>query len=240
MSRSTGPEIRVLVLENCLGATLGLIETALEEAAARIDLCRLHEGAAVPAGHDGHDALVLLGGVQNALDDANHPDLPQSAALARAFGEAGKAVLGVCLGAQIIARGYGGRNILGRPIEFGWHEVAATPAGRVDPVLSALGDRSPVFHWHTDTFDLPPDAVHLARSARTDNQAFRIGRAVYGIQFHFEASRALVRDWCAAFGEEIAGHTPDWALRHEDESARHGVIADAVGLEVARAWVARI
>ncbi len=232
--------MRVLVLENCRGATLGLIETALKEANAEIDLRRIHEGAAVPAEHGAHDALVVLGGAQNALDDAGHPDLPQTAALARIFGNANKAVLGVCLGAQIVARGFGGRNILGRPIEFGWHNVTATGDGRDDPFVSALGDKAPVFHWHTDTFDLPPDAVHLARSTQTENQAFRIGRAVYGIQFHFEASRALVRDWCAAFGDEIAGHTPDWALRHEAESAIRGVIADAVGLDLARAWVARI
>jgi GMP synthase-like glutamine amidotransferase len=81
--------------------------------------------------------------------------LPQEAELARSFGDAGKAVLGICLGAQLIARGFGAENVLGRPIEFGWRPVRPTEEGRLDPVVSALGEGAPVFHWHLDTFTLP-------------------------------------------------------------------------------------
>ena len=82
-------------------------------------------------------------------------------------------------------------------------------------MLSALlGEGAPLFHWHLDTFTLPPGAVHLAASAMTENQAFRIGRAVYGIQFHFEADRALVERWNREFAELIAEETPDWPERH--------------------------
>src|ERR1700693_4275512 len=95
-----------------------------------------------------------------------------------------KPVLGICLGAQLVARGYGSKNILARPVEFGWKDVHPTVAGRGDPPLPAPGGGAPLFHWHTDTFTLPQGAVHLAASAMTLHQAFRIGRAVYGIQFH--------------------------------------------------------
>ncbi len=131
-------------------------------------------------------------------------------------------------------------NILGRPIEFGWHEVRPTPAGRADPLLSALGEGAPLFHWHLDTFTLPPGAVHLATSALTEMQAFRIGRAVYGIQFHFEADRPLVERWNDQFPEVIARHAPDWPARHPREAALHGPKSDAAGMALARAWAGLI
>lgn len=232
--------MRVLVIENYPKTTLGLVGEALAEAGAALDLVRTHRGDPLPLSDDGFDALVLLGGAQDALDDANHPYLKEEAALGRAFGDRGKAVLGICLGAQLLARGYGARNILGRPLEFGWHDVSPTDAGRADPVLSQIGGRAPVFHWHLDTFTLPPGAVHLATSTATSMQAFRIGRAVYGIQFHFEAGTALVGAWTDDFAEEIAESVPDWPLRHRAEAERHGAAADAAGRSLARAWTALI
>jgi GMP synthase-like glutamine amidotransferase len=231
--------MRVLVIENYPKTTLGLVGAELERAGAVCEIVRTHADEALPATPEGFDALVMLGGAQDALDDENHPYLKHEAALARAFGDADKAVLGICLGAQILARGYGARNILGRPLEFGWHEVRTTDAGRADPVLAAIGEAAPLFHWHLDTFTLPPDAAHLATSAMTPVQAFRIGRAVYGIQFHFEAGTELVASWTRDFAGEIAGYAPDWFDRHPAEAARHGPPADAAGTALARAWIAQ-
>lgn len=232
--------MRVLVIENYPNTTLGLVGEALRQADAEARIVRTHAGEGLPASHDAFDAAVLLGGGQSALDDADHPYLPQEVALARAFGEADKPVLGICLGAQLLARAYGAENILGRPIEFGWRQVRTTRAGRADPVLAALGEGAPLFHWHTDTFTLPPGAVHLATSEMTRNQAFRIGRAVYGIQFHFEAGTELVAQWNRDFADEIAANTPDWFARHPAEAARNGAAADAAGLALARAWLAQV
>jgi GMP synthase-like glutamine amidotransferase len=232
--------MRVLVIENFAGTPLGQVETALAEADAEIEFCRAFEGDALPRDHGGYDALVVLGGGQSALDDEESPWLPAVAALTRDFGAADKAVLGICLGSQLVARGHGARNILGRPIEFGWHEVRPTEAGRTDPLIAPFASGAPIFHWHLDTFTLPPGAVRLAASDQTDIQAFRMGRAVYGIQFHFEADRRLVEFWNRRFAEEIADHAPDWPVRHPVEAERHGETADAMGLAVARAWVGLI
>ena len=229
--------MRVLVIENYFGTTLGQVGAALDEAGFATDIRRVWDGGRLPPDPNGYDGLVVLGGEQSALDDEEHPYLPRVAALTRAFGEADKAVLGICLGAQLVARGHGAENILGRPIEFGWHAVAPTEAGRNDPVISALGDGAPLFHWHLDTFTLPPGATHLATSTMTEMQAFRIGRAVYGIQFHFEADRKLVAQWNRDFAELIAEEMPDWAERHARDALRHGAAADATGLAIAQAWV---
>ena len=229
--------MRVLVIENYVGTTLGQVGGALDEAGIAADIRRVWNGSSLPRGPNGYDGLVVLGGEQSAVDDEEHPYLPHVAALTRAFGEADKAVLGICLGAQLVARGHGARNILGRPVEFGWRQVKPTAAGRNDPVLSALGGGAPQFHWHVDTFTLPPGATHLAVSAMTEMQAFRIGRAVYGIQFHLEADRPLVARWNEEFAEVIAEETPGWPARHRRDAPRYGPKSDAAGLAIARAWV---
>lgn len=229
--------MRVLAIENFVGTPLGLVGRALDEAGAEVDLRAAWQGAPVPETAAGYDGLVVLGGEQSALDDADYPALPAIVSLIRSFVDADKAVLGICLGAQLVARAAGATNILGRPVEFGWHEVKPTAAGRADPVISALGEGSPLFHWHLDTFTLPPGATHLATSAQTEFQAFRLKRAVYGLQFHFEADRPLVADWSAKFAGVISTYAPDWRVRLPVDAARLGAKADATGAAIARAWV---
>jgi GMP synthase-like glutamine amidotransferase len=229
--------MRVLAIENFVGTPLGLVGSALAEAHADVDLRSVWQGAPVPETAAGYDGLVVLGGEQSALDDADYPSLPKIVSLIQSFMAADKAVLGICLGAQLVARAAGATNILGRPVEFGWHEVKPTAAGRADPLIAALGEGSPVFHWHLDTFTLPPGAVHLATSAATEFQAFRLQRAVYGLQFHFEADRPLVSEWSDQFAEVIATHAPDWRMRLPHEAAANGPRADAAGAGIARAWV---
>lgn len=229
--------MRVLIVENYKSTPAGLVGAALREAGADVDLRRAHLGESLPDAAVAHDGVVILGGEQNALADAECPWFPGLLGLVRGFAGADKAVLGICLGAQLVARAFGAENILERPVEFGWREVRPTPAGREDPVLAGLGEGSPVFHWHEDTFTLPPGAAHLARSAMTEHQAFRIGRAVYGVQFHFEADRPLVEDWSAEFAATILGYAPDWPERHKVDAARLGAHADLTGLDLARRWV---
>lgn len=232
--------MRVLVVQNFEGTGLGQVGAALAEAGAEIDLCNAHLGETLPADAGGHDAMVMLGGGQNALDDDLSPYFPQLIELARDFVGKDKAVLGVCLGSQLLARAFGGDNRIGGATEFGWHGVALTQDAQDDPVFAELPERFPIFQWHDDTFTLPKGAVRLASSAVAGNQAFRVGRAGYGVQFHFEADRALVRAWSEAFAGVIAARNPDWPERHDAESDRHGPQADAVGMALARAWVATI
>lgn len=235
--------MRVTIVENTALSRTGQIGVALAEAGARIDTVRAFAGDCLPpppGGPGAPDALVVLGGEQNALADDSHPYLPALSRLMRAYAEAGRAVLGVCLGSQILARGCGGENQIGAATEFGWHEVSLTGAGRRDPVLSAAGERFPIFQWHDDSFSLPPGAVHLARSCGAERQAFRFGRAAYGTQFHFEANRAVVEDWVRTFPALIEAKAPGWTAEHRALAADRGGTADAAGLAIARAWVARI
>ncbi|MER8435092.1 type 1 glutamine amidotransferase [Mesorhizobium sp. M1312] len=232
--------MRVLVVQNFDSEGLGQIGAALVEAGADIDLRRPYCGETLPQDSDAHDAMVVLGGAQNALDDEICPYFPELLDLTRDFANKDRAVLGICLGSQLVARAFGGENRIGGASEFGWHKVSLTPAAKADPVLAALPENFPIFEWHDDTFVLPEHAVRLAGNEIAENQAFRIGRAVYGFQFHFEADRPMVRDWSTSFASLIAERHPDWSDRLDDEMADHGADADAAGLAIARAWVGTI
>jgi GMP synthase-like glutamine amidotransferase len=232
--------LRVLVVRNFDNTELGQVGTALAEAGAEIDLRRAHQGDPLPDAVNGHDAVVVFGGGQNALADDECPWFPKLLDLLREFERQDRAVLGICLGSQLVARAFGGRNDIGTAREFGWREVALTQAARADAVLGTLPERFPIFQWHDDTFSLPECATHLARNDVTEHQAFRIGRATYGIQFHFEADRPLLRRWNEAFSDYIGEWHPEWPGRFEDEAAKHGPRADATGLAIARAWVSTI
>ncbi|MBB4480992.1 type 1 glutamine amidotransferase [Rhizobium etli] len=232
--------MRVAVVENMRNTGLGALARALEEARAEIEWFRVWRDGNLPQDISSHDALVVLGGEQSALDDETHPYLPELVRLTRRFGDAGKAVLGICLGSQILARAYGADNLLGAAPEFGWHSIGVTGEGRSDPLLSDVGGEFTIFQWHADTFSLPEGAVCLATSPVAENQAFRIGRAVYGTQFHFEANTEVVRQWKGEFPGTIERIAPGWLENYDELAARHGGAADAAGLAIARAWVSLI
>jgi GMP synthase-like glutamine amidotransferase len=232
--------MRILVVQNFEKTGLGQIGRALGEAGAEVETVMAHRGEGLPDGPGGHDGLIVLGGGQNALDDENHPYLPKLAGLMRDFALADRAVLGVCLGSQLLARGMGATNLIGAAPEFGWREVRLTAEGQADPVLRAVPEAFPIFQWHDDTFSLPAGAIRLAGNEAAENQAFRVGRAGYGVQFHFEADRGLVRQWNADFSDYLAQRQPGWPERFEAEAARNGPAADAAGIAIARAWVAMV
>ncbi len=228
---------RVLAVFNFEKTGLGLVGEALADAGVTLDAVNAHEGAALLEGHDGHDGIVVLGGGQDALDDAGSVWFPRLLTLMRGFAQADKAVLGICLGSQLLARALGGQNHIGGHTEFGWSEVALTPEGAADPLFADVPERFAIFQWHDDHFSLPAGATRLAASPIAGNQAFRFGRAAYGTQFHFEADTALVRQWNTDFSAHIAEHKAGWPHRHEDEEAAYGAAADAAGRAIARAWV---
>lgn len=232
--------MRVLVVQNYDNTELGQVGEALAEADATLDIRRVHRGDALPADAAAHDAAVVLGGGQNALDDLAYPYIPSLLALMQDFVGRDRALLGICLGSQLLARAFGAANQIGGASEFGWRKVKLADAGREDKVLGGLPADFPVFQWHDDTFTLPAGAIRLASNDIAVNQAFRVGRAAYGTQFHFEADRKLVRHWNTVFASHLAERQPGWMERHESEAAEHGPVADDAGLAIARAWVRMI
>lgn len=155
----------------------------------------------LPGSPAGYDGLVILGGPMSANDEDDYPWLKDLGALARSFEASGKAVLGVCLGAQIMARSRGARVWHMGALEAGYVELEVTQEGRQDALFADLGPRLTVFQHHYEAFDLPAGGTNLLTGGLCEVQAFRLGRAAYGFQFHLEVSIDSVRDWMRLFGE---------------------------------------
>jgi GMP synthase-like glutamine amidotransferase len=229
--------MRILIVENFHATHHGQVGAALTEADAEIILCRMWDGGNLPPSPDGYDGLVVFGGEQSAVDDDSHPYLADLVGLMRAFGEEDKAVLGICLGSQLLARAWGGQNLLGSAEEFGWRTVSRLDQAETDPVMQNVSNAFPIFEWHSDTFTLPDGAVRLASNDVAENQCFRIGRASYGMQFHFEANSDAVASWNSTFADTVERISPGWLVRFEETRNQFGPQADATGLAIARAWV---
>lgn len=212
--------MRLAVVENVFDCTPGILG---ERAAARgweMDIRRIHKGDALPAEAEGHDALVVLGGYMAATEDVSFPHLPLTCALIRDFEAAGRQVLGICLGAQLIARAFGARNHLRRGHEIGFHPLVTLPGGLRDPLLRGLAERPLLIQWHEDTFDLPQGARLLMAGTGFRNQLFRYGPHVVGIQAHLECTPAMFREWLVYAGPGIEDRVPGiWETFAAEDSA---------------------
>jgi GMP synthase (glutamine-hydrolysing) len=134
------------------------------------------------------DCLIVLGGPMNVYEEDKYPWLKMEKGFIQATIAANKTIVGICLGAQLIATVLGARVYPGEYKEMGWFPVEFTPFAQT----WGLPPRLEVFHWHGDTFDLPPDSIHLASSAGCTNQAFLYGERVLGLQFHLESTAESV------------------------------------------------
>ncbi len=180
---------------------------------------QLYEGAPLPR-IDEFDWLVVLGGPMSVNDEST---LPWLVAEKEFVGEAircGKVVLGVCLGAQLIAAAMGATVYANADREIGWFPINRTDEGTRCGLHRAIPAAIEAFHWHGETFDLPPGTVHLARSGVCENQAFSYGDRVLGFQFHLEtteaAARALVENCASELGEGQFVQEPDAMLARQD------------------------
>ncbi len=184
--------MNVLVLQHIACEPPGVFEDVLVQRGASIARVELDEDEPMPPLAD-HDALVVMGGPMGAYEDDQHRWMGGELATIAAAVDTGTPVLGVCLGAQLLARAAGGRAYAGHGAEVGVLPVRLTPAAAGDPVFADLPPTITALQWHGDTFDLPPGAELLAASDRYP-QAFRIG-AAYGLQFHVEVTSAMAQDW---------------------------------------------
>ncbi len=150
--------------------------------------------------------LIVLGGEMNADEVDRHPFLGRERALLRDAVDRDVPVLGICLGAQLLARALGAAVPRSPTPELGFHPVMLTDEGMRDPLTGAFEKVPRVFQWHVDTFDLPEGAVLLSRSEGVPHQAFRVGRSGYAVQFHFEVEEMGIGAWCENWADDIREH----------------------------------
>ena len=187
--------MRVLAFRHVPFEHLGRIEPELVRRGIGIDYADLYQPGAAEPDPARYDGLIFMGGAMSVNDGLPH--LEREARWVAQAVEAGRPVLGVCLGAQLIAKALGA-SVYRNPVkEIGWFEIEVTGEGAADPLFAGVGPRETVFQWHGETFDLPPGARWLASSTACCHQAFRIGSSAYALQFHLEVTPEMIADWCS-------------------------------------------
>jgi GMP synthase-like glutamine amidotransferase len=221
--------VEVLVLQHIACEPPGVYEDVLNECGATIHRVELDEGEPLPDWR-AFDAIVAMGGPMGAVDDDEHPWLVDEKRLIAEAVRSGLPFWGVCLGVQLLAASLGARVYPGSAPEVGLLPVTLTDEALADPVFAGTPRELLTLQWHGDTFDLPDGAARLAGSAAYPNQAFRVGAAAYGVQFHLEVSSGLAREWArvpayAESLERVLGHGALDRLLAELEARADGVLS---------------
>lgn len=186
----------------------------------------------IPRAPGAYAGLVVLGGPMSANDVDEYSFLTETMALIRAFAAADRPVLGICLGAQMIARTFGGEVYRMESFESGFRTMELTPEGGADPLFAGLGPTITSFQNHFEAVREVPGAVALATGGACPIQAFRIGAKVYATQFHPEVTIDIVRDWIRKFGRTFTDAEPrlltELERQFQDSFASHRRLCEAL------------
>jgi GMP synthase-like glutamine amidotransferase len=194
-------EKNILIIKQVEQEGPGLIEKIFAENGWGLKTVELSHGEKLPSDFDETGALVVLGGPMNVYEEKQYPFLKEEESLIRKALIEEVPILGICLGAQLLAKTCGARIKKAPQKEIGWYKVEKTGDGKKDALFKESPDHVQVFQWHEDTFDIPEGAVLLAEGKDCKNQAFRVGLNAYGLQFHIEVTEDMVQSWLQS-GEE--------------------------------------
>lgn len=224
-------DLPLLIIQNDAHEGAGLLATLAAERGRAVTQGLGWELDYAQLDPDRFAGLVLLGGAQGAYQTDTNPYLADEIALCRAFAAADKPVLGLCLGAQLLAVALHGKVYGNERKEIGFGDIELSPAAASDPLLRGLPDRHAVFHFHGDAFALPPGCVQLASSDLTPCQLFRHGGSRYGFQYHAEIDAPLLQvmcrnnaDYMAANGFDADAVIADAASRLDPVVARYAAV----------------
>jgi GMP synthase-like glutamine amidotransferase len=178
-------KLRIHYFQHVVYEGLGSIEEWIKSSGHTLTSTRFFENGVLPE-LSAIDWLVIMGGGMSVNDEEEFPWLVSEKQFIRKAVEAGKTVLGICLGSQLLSSALGAKVFKNKEKEIGWFDIHLTNAALTGNLFNEAGNTVKVFHWHGDTFDLPENAVHLASSEACKNQAYLIGQKVLALQFHLE------------------------------------------------------
>lgn len=233
---------KILVFQHVPYEPLGTLDPLLKEAGFRIRYVNFGREPESRPSLEGYEALIILGGPMNSDQIETHPNLITEVELIREAVARQLSVLGICLGAQLLAKALGGSVSRNPTREIGWYDVELTDAGSHDSVLSEFATVQEVFQWHEDGIQLPPGVVHLATSNASNVQAFRHGEHVYGFQFHLEVSQSLIERWLTVPANQKtlrheAGHVDPDRIRQQTIDSVSAL--EALSRETFSRWISR-
>ncbi len=221
--------MRILVTQHHPEEGPGHLGQFLANQGAELAFAHAWDGQPVPTDPAGLAAIISMGGPMNVYEEAEHPWLKDENLLLQRACQAGLPVLGVCLGAQLIAKALGAAVTKAPLEEIGWRKVSLTSDGQADPLFAGLGPRLDVLQWHGDTFAIPEGGRLLAFGDEVPHQAYVWGQA-YGLQFHVEATPAMVRAWFPQAQQQAEMLEPFAALGSQLESQGEKVFANFLSL----------
>ena len=160
-----------------------------------------------PRALDDTEGIIVLGGPMNVYEEEKYPFLKEEDAFLKKVLDEEIPVLGICLGAQLLAKARGSRVSKAKTEEVGWSEIRLTAQAQHDPLFRGLPSLFDVFEWHEDTFDIPADGALLATNAVCRNQAARFGRSAWGIQFHIEVTMEMLNSWFEHYEVSVSKET---------------------------------
>ena len=233
---------KILVFQHVPYEPLGTLDPLLKEAGFRIRYVNFGREPQSRPSLDGYAALIILGGPMNSDQIDSYPNLITEMEIIREAVDRGMSVLGICLGAQLLAKALGGSVSRNENREIGWYDVELTEAGNADPVLARFSEVQRVFQWHEDGIQLPPNSVHLAASEHSTVQAFRHGEHAYGFQFHLEVSSSLIERWLTVpankrtLQDEVGRVDPDF-IRQQNAHSIHAL--ETLSRETFSRWIDR-
>lgn len=209
----------IVVFEHHAMETSARLGQVLRDHGHRLGVVRLYAGDTVPVDLDDVDGVVSMGGPMNVDQAGEYAWIDQESAFIKSAHEAGLPVVGVCLGAQLIAQALGGKVQKMSSPEIGWHTVSQFKPGFPDTIFGGVPWKTTQFHTHgQEVAELPPAGVMLASSGACKHQAFRVGLTTYGFQYHFEWTRSDIAgvleqftDWISASGGDVE------AIRNETD-----------------------
>lgn len=235
-SADDDPAETVLIIQQQDGATPGWLAEVLTEAGIAYRVARPYAKPDLPA-HYRWKAIVPLGGEMGAYESDHYDFLAAERDFLCEAVQANTPVFAICLGAQLLAHGLGGRAYAMEAAQVGYPDIRLTEAGTHDPVLSHL--TGPVLAWHGDTFELPAEAELLAEAGGRP-YAYRIGDVTWGVQFHPEASPELVDSWLAGFTRDEIEHMGVDVPALRAEIQQHAAAAKRTSWALFRAWLRQI
>jgi GMP synthase (glutamine-hydrolysing) len=192
----------VLLIGHDPNETFGVSPSTLSSSGMTVRMHRSSSDDVLPT-IDDVAGVVVFGGAMNVDMTEEHPYLAEEREFVRDVVSNDIPFLGICLGAQMLARALDGRVYPAGIREIGFNALRPTPEASGDPLLSVFEDGDMVFHWHEDTFELPHGATLLARGDDVPMQAFRMGERAWGVQFHLEVDRSELELWLKAAGEDV-------------------------------------
>ncbi|MFZ2385369.1 MAG: type 1 glutamine amidotransferase [Candidatus Omnitrophota bacterium] len=194
----------ILIIKHIDIEGAGTLEDFFGNAGRSVSVINVSAGVRLPETLAGVEAVVCLGGPMNVYEEDKHPFLIKENSILKKALARRIPVLGICLGAQLLAKACGARVSKSPVKEIGWYKILQTPDAKHDRLFSGLKEELSVFEWHEDTFELPVGGILLAEGSACRNQAFRVGDNAYGIQFHIEVTPEMIETWISHYTKD--GH----------------------------------